>query len=147
LSEKGSSTEERARLWDKAYTDRGVQNVSWYQEDAAVSLELIGDLGLTPDAAVIDVGGGASSLAERLVARGFIDVSVLDVSAAALAEARQQAGDDAPIQWLHEDLLLWQPERRYDLWHDAPSFISLSMLPTAPPTSRPWWRDCDQEAP
>ena len=121
-SEKRSTTEERARLWDKTYTNRGVQNVSWYQEEAAVSLELIDDLGLTPNAAVVDVGGGASSLAERLVARGFTDVSVLDVSAAALAEARERAGDNAPIQWLHEDLLLWQPERRYDLWHDRAVF-------------------------
>lgn len=116
------TTEERARHWDSAYAGRGVHGVSWYQDAPSVSLELIEALGIGRDAAVIDVGGGASDLAEHLVERGFIDVSVLDVSAAALAEARRRLGDAAPVSWLHEDLLVWRPERRFVLWHDRAAF-------------------------
>jgi 2-polyprenyl-3-methyl-5-hydroxy-6-metoxy-1,4-benzoquinol methylase len=88
VSETRSTTEFLARHWDAAYAKSGVRGVSWYQADASVSLELFDALGVGPDSAVVDVGGGASVLAERLVARGFSDVSVLDVSAEALAEAR-----------------------------------------------------------
>ena len=71
--------------WDEVYSTRGVAGVSWYQAAPAMSLELVAALGVSPDAAVIDVGGGGSFLADELVARGFTDVTVLDISAAALA--------------------------------------------------------------
>ncbi len=74
----------RAEHWDEAYSTRGADGVSWYQPIPAVSLELVDVLGVSPEAAVIDVGGGGSFLAEELVARGFRDITVLDVSAAAL---------------------------------------------------------------
>lgn len=112
------TTEERAGYWDAAYAGQGVLGVSWHQSTPRVSLELIDALGISLDAAVIDVGGGASVLAERLVARGFVDVSVLDVSAAALTAARGHMGDAAPVRWLQEDLLVWRPAHRFDLWHD-----------------------------
>jgi 2-polyprenyl-3-methyl-5-hydroxy-6-metoxy-1,4-benzoquinol methylase len=70
--------------WDAAYRSGGFEGVSWYQPFPAVSLELVEALGVSPDAAVLDVGGGGSSLAERLAERGFRDVTVLDVSSAAL---------------------------------------------------------------
>lgn len=116
------TTEERARHWDSAYADMEVLCVSWYQNTPTVSLELIEALAVGHDAAVIDVGGGASTLADNLVERGWVDVSVLDVSAAALAEGRRRLGDAAPISRLHEDLLAWRPERRFVLWHDRARF-------------------------
>ena len=54
--------------------------------------------------------------------RGFLDVSVLDVSTAALEEARRRVGDAPPVHWLHEDILVWRPEHRFDLWHDRATF-------------------------
>jgi trans-aconitate methyltransferase len=92
-----------------------------------VSLELIEVLGLPLDTAVLDVGGGASILVDALVERGFSDVSVLDVSATALELARRRlgaapTGAASSVHWLHEDLLVWQPARRYDLWHDRAVF-------------------------
>ena len=74
----------RAEHWDEAYSSRGIDGVSWYQAAPAVSLELVAALGVSPEAAVVDVGGGSSFLADGLVARGFTDVTVLDISAAAL---------------------------------------------------------------
>jgi SAM-dependent methyltransferase len=116
------TTEERARHWDAAYAGRGARDVSWYQDAPRVSLELIDALGVGEDAAVLDVGGGASLLADELLKRGFVDVSVLDLSAAALAETRRRLADAAPVTLLQEDLLVWRPERRFDLWHDRGVF-------------------------
>ena len=74
----------RAEHWDEMYSTHRVDAVSWYQAAPAVSLELLEALGVSPEAAVIDVGGGGSFLADELVARGYTDVTVLDISAAAL---------------------------------------------------------------
>ena len=74
----------QAEHWDEAYSTRGVEGVSWYQATPAVSLELIDRLAVRHDAAVIDVGGGGSFLADELTARGFTDITVLDLSAVAL---------------------------------------------------------------
>jgi hypothetical protein len=116
------TTDERASHWDAAYAGRGTRSVSWYQGLPSASLDLIEALAIGRVAAVVDVGGGASLLADHLVERGFVDVSVLDVSAAALAEACRRLGDGAPVSWLHEDVLVWRPERRFVLWHDRAVF-------------------------
>jgi SAM-dependent methyltransferase len=89
-----------------------------------MSLELIARLDVASDAAVLDVGGGASSLVDHLMERGFTDVSVLDVSEAALELGRRRVG--AGVKWFHEDLLSWRPARRYGLWHDRAVFHFLT---------------------
>ena len=116
--------EDLRRHWDALYGRKGAAGVSWYQPTAHVSLELIDRLGIPPTAAMIDVGGGASTLVDDLLARGFSDVTVLDVSTSALDAARTRLGGKAAaVHWLHEDLLhAWMPARRYDLWHDRAVF-------------------------
>ena len=74
----------RAEHWDAAYASRGLDGVSWYQPAPAMSLALVDALGLEPSEPVLDAGGGGSFLADELVARGFSDVTVLDLSAEAL---------------------------------------------------------------
>jgi 2-polyprenyl-3-methyl-5-hydroxy-6-metoxy-1,4-benzoquinol methylase len=76
--------EDLRRHWEAAYAKRGIDGVSWYQPVPAVSLDLLEKLGVRRDASVLDVGGGASHFAEQLVARGFADVTVVDLSKAAL---------------------------------------------------------------
>jgi trans-aconitate methyltransferase len=122
MSEAPQSAGERAGHWDAAYETRGTTGVSWFQPKTTMSTDLIEHLGILKTAAVIDIGGGASVLADTLLDRGFTDVSVLDVSKAALAEVRQRLGAHASISLLQEDLLAWSPERRYDLWHDRAVF-------------------------
>jgi hypothetical protein len=85
-------------------------------------LELIETLAIEREAAVIDVGGGASNLVDHLIERGFTDLSVLDVSSVALAEGRGRLGAEAPVVWLCEDLLVWTPARQFNLWHDRAVF-------------------------
>ncbi len=113
----GSSA--RAKHWNTAYERGSTTGVSWFQPEASVSLRLIESLGVGPDAPIIDIGGGASTLADGLIDRGFIDVSVLDVSQTALDAARKRLGSRAAkVQWLCQDLLAWTPPRRYAVWHD-----------------------------
>jgi trans-aconitate methyltransferase len=75
-------------------------------------------VGRTPDTSVLDVGGGASTLVDDLLAAGQRDVTVLDVAGPALAIARHRLGDPAEVTWIVADLRTWSPPRRWDLWHD-----------------------------
>lgn len=105
--------------WQRVYSDRSPQEVSWYEPTPRVSLEMIGEAGLAPDAAILDAGGGASGLAGHLLAAGFTDITVADISAAALRRARENLGPEAErIAWLQADLRTHRFDRRFDLWHD-----------------------------
>jgi SAM-dependent methyltransferase len=117
---------ERPQHWDRRYSGAGATGVSWYQPEPAMSLALIDRLGVPRSAPVIDVGAGTSLLVDRLLARGYTDLAVLDVSSTALEIARRRIGDAAPVRWLHEDIMTWQPERRYALWHDRAGFHFLT---------------------
>jgi hypothetical protein len=117
---------ERAAHWDDAYRALGVESVSWFEPEPTMSLALLDALGVGADDAVLDVGGGASTLVDHLMVRGYGDVTVLDVSVVALDEGRTRVGPDRPVGWLREDLLSWRPPRRYDLWHDRAVFHFLT---------------------
>ena len=114
--------DDRAEHWDRTYADRGTTGVSWFQAVPAPSLHMIDVLGIAPTARVIDVGGGAASLVDQLIARGFTDLTVLDISEVPLTAARARVGDQAPVSWMHEDVLTWRPRQRFDLWHDRAVF-------------------------
>ena len=112
--------------WDDVY-DRGDSRVSWFQAEPIVSLRLLHDAGLHVGSSVIDIGGGASCLADRLVERGVRDVTVLDVAESALQISRKRLGSAADrVTWLAEDLRQWRPARRFDLWHDRATFHFLT---------------------
>jgi trans-aconitate methyltransferase len=109
---------ELAAHWDAAYAE-GDERRSWTQDDPADSLWAIAQTGVPLDAPVVDVGGGSSRLAGRLLAAGYGDITVLDISSVALELARTRLGDRADaVKWLAGDVLTWRPERRYALWHD-----------------------------
>jgi len=113
---------DRTTHWDTVYETRGAHGISWYQREPSTSLELFDALGATPDTAVIDIGGGASTLVDHLVARSFRDVTVLDLSASALDLARTRIGPAPAVTWVAADVLRWQPPRPYGLWHDRAVF-------------------------
>ena len=101
-----------ASHWDDVYAV-GETTRSWFQQYPDVSLRMFGAVGVQADASVIDVGGGASPLAGALLERGFQDVTVLDISAAGLAHARQHLGERAQqVSWLVADVRTWEPGRR-----------------------------------
>jgi len=86
------------------------------------SLALIDRLRAPKTSPIIDVGGGASLLVDELLARGYSDLSVLDVSATALDVARRRLTDADRVHWLCEDITTWHPPRKYRLWHDRAVF-------------------------
>ena len=121
-----SESEHRKAHWDDRYQGIGVESVSWYQTHPRTSLELIDLLEVAPSTAVIDVGGGASTLVDALVQRGFGDITVLDISAVALSKSRRRLTRPAGVTWLHSDLLTWRPDRRWGVWHDRAVFHFLT---------------------
>jgi hypothetical protein len=96
--------------------------VSWYEDEPTTSLSLIDLLGISKDAAVIDIGGGGSPLAGSLLDRSFTDVSVLDISVVALDATRRRTSGNRRVRYLREDVLSWEPQRRYGVWHDRALF-------------------------
>jgi cyclopropane fatty-acyl-phospholipid synthase-like methyltransferase len=116
----------KARHWDEVYRSSDFTGTSWFEAEPELSLELIGLLGVETTVPVIDIGGGGSPLVDRLVGAGFCDVTVLDISDAALRHAQQRLGAVPAVTWLHEDLLEWRPSRRYGLWHDRALFHFLT---------------------
>jgi len=110
------STDSRQAHWQTVYTSKAENEVSWYQESPAPSLELIARRGATPMSAIIDIGGGASRLVDALVAKGFQAVTVLDLSEAALTAARNRLGDwAAQVRWIVADVTTWEPPEEYAL--------------------------------
>ncbi len=107
-----------AAHWDDRYETVGSTEVSWFEAEPTVSIGLLDSLGIGSSQSIIDVGGGASLLVDRLLARGHDDLAVLDVSGAALAEARRRTGDPAAVEWIEADLVTWKPSRRWEVWHD-----------------------------
>lgn len=123
---KVNAAEPRASHWDEAYRTGGPQGVSWFQPAPTNSLDLIHALGVEPVTPVIDVGGGASRLVDRLLAAGFADITVLDVSETALEASRRQVGATDKVTWVQADIVSWTPGRRYGLWHDRAVFHFLT---------------------
>lgn len=114
-------------FWDDVYRRKGDDKVSWYEEAPELSLQLIGDAGIGTDAAIVDIGGGASRLVDHLVRRGQRAVTVLDLSAEALSHARARLGEaGSRVGWVVSDVTRWQPDRQYDLWHDRAAFHFLT---------------------
>ncbi|MFN8160745.1 MAG: methyltransferase domain-containing protein [Solirubrobacterales bacterium] len=104
--------------WDRVYREKDPDAVSWYERVPATSLEMIGNLGLDPRAPILEVGGGASALAARLLAAGHSDVTVADISEAALARARGALAEPGRVHWVLADVREDRFARRYALWHD-----------------------------
>ena len=110
---------DRRRHWDGVYSAKAEDEVSWFEESPALSLELIAACGAGPDSAIVDIGGGASRLVDALVDRGFTKVSVLDLSSKALAVAKARLGArGASVQWIAADVTSWKPSGQFDVWHD-----------------------------
>jgi SAM-dependent methyltransferase len=118
--------ESRKAHWENVYTAKRDNQVSWFQENPAPSLELIDLAQPTAESTIVDIGGGASRLVDCLVARGFNHVTVLDLSEAALAVAKTRLGDNANVQWVIADVTKWKPTQTYDIWHDRAAFHFLT---------------------
>lgn len=115
---------DEATHWESVYGKKKVDEVSWYRPHLERSLDFIARAGLARDAAIIDVGGGASTLVDDLLDRGVTDVTVLDISAKAIEAAKQRLGARAGgVHWLVGDITTLElPAAGYDFWHDRAVF-------------------------
>ncbi len=119
--------QERKRHWEEIYNTKPLETVSWYQPVPEVSLELFSILQISREAPVIDVGGGDSLLADHLLDLGYTDITVLDISGAAIDRAKKRLGERAQrIHWIEADATSFIPERPYALWHDRAVFHFLT---------------------
>ncbi|MGA1442426.1 MAG: class I SAM-dependent methyltransferase [Ilumatobacteraceae bacterium] len=118
--------------WDTAYDTKSVAERSW-SSDAETSVRLITRYAPPAQASVVDVGGGASPLAGRLVAEGYLDVTVVDISQRAIEEARTSLPMSMSVTWVCADVRTWEPGRTFDVWHDRAvlHFLSDSVERTA----------------
>lgn len=114
--------------WENVYTTKSTTAVSWFQEHAALSLQFIKSSALHTDALIIDVGGGASTLVDDLINVNYFNISVLDISAAALAVAQKRLEQkSSSVRWIVGDITsVALPENHYDLWHDRAVFHFLT---------------------
>lgn len=114
--------------WEHIYEKKGPTHVSWYQEHAQFSLQYIRNTGIRKTDHIIDVGGGASTLVDDLIADGFEHITILDISATALKLAEERLGSRAGnVNWIEADITQADlPHQVYEIWHDRAVFHFLT---------------------
>jgi len=113
-----------SQYWDARYSDIGWREVSWFQEVPEPSRSLVTKYAKKNDA-IVDVGGGASLLIDALLTDGFTDITVVDLSHAAIQTA--QARDGNPYAtFVVADIREWVPTHQFDVWHDRAVFHFLT---------------------
>jgi 2-polyprenyl-3-methyl-5-hydroxy-6-metoxy-1,4-benzoquinol methylase len=114
--------------WESIYASKAPDEVSWFQREPKVSLRLIRTVAPSREAAIIDVGGGASNLVDKLIAAGYRNITVLDIASAGLAHAQARLGDSSrDVRWICGDLLQVRlPFQAFDAWHDRAVFHFLT---------------------
>jgi len=117
----------RKQHWEQVYANKSSLEVSWYQDEPRLSLELIHRSGIGKNASLIDVGGGASLLVDRQQAQGYQRLAVLDISGTALTVARQRLGAHAAdIEWYEANVTQFNAPHPFSLWHDRAVFHFLT---------------------
>ncbi len=117
----------RKAHWDEVYSNKSPLEVSWYQKEPALSLQLIENTGLSTKATIIDIGGGASTLVDHLKEDGYEHLAVLDISGNALASAKTRLASAADsIEWYESDITTFQSPHQFDVWHDRAVFHFLT---------------------
>lgn len=116
--------------WENVYSTKATNAVSWFQEHPEESYRLILQTGVPLTASIIDVGGGTSTLVDDLMANGYKDITVLDISAAALTAAKNRLGKwNERVHWLEANITeIVLPIDAYDVWHDRAVFHFLSTV-------------------
>ncbi len=113
--------------WDNVYNTKAENEVSWFQPYPLISMLFIESFNLPFDANIIDIGRGNSQLAEALLDKGYRNIYVLDISAAAIDKAKKRLGERASqIQWIVTDVTTFNPPVHFDLWHDRATFHFLT---------------------
>jgi len=118
---------DRKKHWENIYNTKDINEVSWYQPTPETSLDFIKQLNIQKTSRIIDIGGGDSFLVDFLLNKGFQNITVLDISEAAIAKAKLRLGDKAKqVKWIIADATMFHPTEKYDFWHDRAAFHFLT---------------------
>jgi 2-polyprenyl-3-methyl-5-hydroxy-6-metoxy-1,4-benzoquinol methylase len=113
--------------WEKIYQTKSLQEVSWFQPKPETSLNFFNEFKIAKDAKIIDIGGGDSLLVDHLLDLGYTDITVLDISEAALTKAKTRLGNKAGlVKWIEADAATFVSNVQYDFWHDRAAFHFLT---------------------
>lgn len=117
----------RKSHWENIYQNKPLETVSWYQPNPETSLNFISQFNLPKTAKIIDIGGGDSFFVDHLLELGYQDITVLDISSAAIERAKGRLGNDASkVKWIVTDVSEFQPTEQYGFWHDRAAFHFLT---------------------
>ncbi len=118
---------DRENHWQGIYRGSELENRGWYQPVPQTSLRLLKNCQLPKSAKIIDIGGGDSLLVDHLLKLGYRDLSVLDISAAALERTQKRLGPQAAkVNWIVGDVTRFDTDERFDCWHDRAAFHFLN---------------------
>ncbi len=113
--------------WNKIYSTKKINELSWYEKTPIVSLEYIKKLNLPKHANIIDIGAGDSYLVDHLINLGYTNITILDISEKAIERAQKRLGDlSNQIEWIVGDASNFKSNKTYDLWHDRAAFHFLT---------------------
>ena len=125
--EQDKNNLDRKKHWEQVYSQRQSTEVSWYQQHPEGSLELIDATGVKQSASIVDIGGGASTLVDFLLKAGYKHLSVLDISPAAIKQAKSRLGsDESKVEWIEQDITEFKTDSCFDVWHDRAVFHFLT---------------------
>ena len=120
-------TFDRKKHWENIYQTKELKDVSWFQPTPETSLEFLKMFGVPTTAKIIDIGGGDSFLVDHLLNLGYENITVLDISKAAIERAQKRLGDQAKkVKWIVDDISHFKPAQTYDFWHDRAAFHFLT---------------------
>ncbi len=118
---------DRKEHWEDIYQTKQLNEVSWFQPKPETSLDFFKQFNVPTTAKVIDIGGGDSFLVDHLIELGYQDITVLDISKAALDRAKKRLGSRASqVNWIVADVATFKPTEKYDFWHDRAAFHFLT---------------------
>jgi ubiquinone/menaquinone biosynthesis C-methylase UbiE len=118
---------DRKKHWENIYQTKELNEVSWFQPTPETSLDFFKQFNVPTTAKVIDIGGGDSFLVDHLLELAYKDITVLDISEAAISRAKNRLGDKAEkVKWIVEDAATFKPTENYDFWHDRAAFHFLT---------------------
>lgn len=118
---------DRKKHWENIYSTKELKDTSWYQPVPTTSLDFLKQFNISKKARVIDVGGGDSFLVDNLLDLGYTNITVLDISEAALERTKRRLGDKAnEVKWIVADAATFIPTDEYDFWHDRAAFHFLT---------------------
>ena len=117
----------RKEHWEKIYKTKEFEDVSWYQEKPATSLDFLKKFNIPKSAKIIDIGGGDSYFVDYLLKLEYEDITIVDISELAIERAKNRLGNKADkVNWLIADASNFNPKNKYDFWHDRAAFHFLT---------------------